>query len=805
MTSLAECNGEIVTRTECLLQVDTTDLTYCECNLCQVYTTTDHFEPSPPLENSMAITHMRPGIESNHTLCLNHWTFFKFDTASPSVAQVWNDAEVRDSTRSGEARIDAALGSLPTTPQQIVLTFDTAYNALYDRFTTVDAFLHLDDNLPNNWERVFEVGYPAGAFTPGDPPDTSRFVDFPKTDSFTYTIGYDETNPITCTNRSMPRYFYMGVRCGNPVPNEGSWARQDTPCQFRVRYVMIPQYLTNGDVLGPLPMAPSTTHAYSVLVGGYDVIRFAIERVGDNLTYACQDYGLTCASNGGGVVGSVYYAINECPTREGGSGKARLLSNETQTMRQEWFCTAPGDEGRYYVALRAGPVFNAGGLQPGYVMFDGRRVMDPELEPLPGQALNRLKPARGYYTVSVLHRAFQDGPMVPGEVREGCVSYNQMRRFTIVTTGPSDASLYLNATAVDGFLGGDGVTERPALSSVFVRRNRAPTRDEFDVAVHAPEVGFSTSPCYVDDPYEYHIMTYLSEQLRANHAGLKPTLFALRAKLLTATGPTYGTAGWPEPGNQPGVMGRTVQLTTPFSAGGSGHICCHQFRYFILRNVPPTIEPVIIINVTAARRPERVVPLGPDLRPLVAHSGGMGDGGGGLQPTVHVQAVFLKRATCPVRSDVLPDESGCVEEEGKTYSRCNFAKLVKYDEYSGQQTYLRGTAGYGGFPPPLADEKKSDWYVGVQAYFDEPAEFSLRLGSRSQRTTVQEYKCDRLHHFCPQEIREFIDARANSTANQQHSGAVAARPLSVGLGGLLSAGVCALMVVGRRPARSRQK
>ena len=37
--------------------------------------------------------------------------------------------------------------------------------------------------------------------------------------------------------------------------------------------------------------------------------------------------------------------------------------------------------------------------------------------PNPGKSDNRLKEARGYYSIAVLHRTFHDGPISPGEVR----------------------------------------------------------------------------------------------------------------------------------------------------------------------------------------------------------------------------------------------------------------------------------------------------------------------------------------------------------------------------------------------------
>ena len=70
------------------------------------------------------------------------------------------------------------------------------------------------------------------------------------------------------------------------------------------------------------------------------------------------------------------------------------------------------------------------------------------------------------------------------------------------------------------------------LSNLYARRNRAPTRTLYDVTIAAPAASLSTSPCYVDDPYEYHIATYLTDEMRATADGLSATIFSLRPTLL---------------------------------------------------------------------------------------------------------------------------------------------------------------------------------------------------------------------------------------------------------------------------------
>ena len=143
--SLDLCDGTAIVPTECLSGLET-DLTFCECQLCQVYTQKTILEPSPPLENAVSVTHLAPSVASTHTLCLNHWTFFRIETRAPSAQQFWRDDDL-----PVPSAISAALGEDPSTPQGLVLTLDTTYVSSEDRFTSVDAFLHLSPTLPANW------------------------------------------------------------------------------------------------------------------------------------------------------------------------------------------------------------------------------------------------------------------------------------------------------------------------------------------------------------------------------------------------------------------------------------------------------------------------------------------------------------------------------------------------------------------------------------------------------------------------------------------------------------------------------
>ena len=141
-----------------------------------MYTQRDVLTASPALDNSVALTHLQPGRTSSHSLCLNHWTFFRLPTAAPTLLQHWQDADLDVSST-----ISAALGSEDSTPRGLVLTLDTSYDAEAERFTSVDAFLHLSPTLPNDYYRVHTFDFPTSVFPAG----TSR-VDLFGRDSFTY-------------------------------------------------------------------------------------------------------------------------------------------------------------------------------------------------------------------------------------------------------------------------------------------------------------------------------------------------------------------------------------------------------------------------------------------------------------------------------------------------------------------------------------------------------------------------------------------------------------------------------------------
>ncbi len=581
---------------------------------------------------------------------------------------------------------------------------------------------------------------------------------------------------------------YIGIRCGNPIPLSGSWAAQDTPCSFRLRYVVTPQYMSKGDYIGPLPLGQGMAVSYAVDVGSYDVYSLLFTRLGDNLTYSCSGYGASCETNGHGLVATVRTGRMYCPT-PGRAYSTGLLGNTTRTLAQEWFCTTPAVAGRYYVTLQTDTIFDPAGAVPGWVMPDGSKPTSSNLVPLPGGAPNRLKPARGYYSVEVRHDTFVGGALSAGVPRIGCIAHSQWRHFTLVTSGLHDATIY---ASVQGVNSRGEVTGSMPVSALYIRRNKRPTSKLYDGRVAYPADSISSSPCDAAEAYQYHIGLYLSYPLRASADGLGPTYFELTARLMSADGAHYGTASWPAIGEE-----HTSTMVYPLSLGGTGHVCCGQFRYWMLRDVPADVEPIVTV-VAYEPAASTAQPSWQDHH--AAHQdwhairdNGTAHPGGADRPVVTtppglVQGVFVKRLTCPTRADV--DQASALGCTG----RCAVSWLVRYDTHSGASTHTTSAVARPGFAPFLQETGRADWYIGVQALRDAPAQFSLLLSSRMRAVRERDFDCGRFNHFCPQQPLEVHNVTLNAGAGAATS--AAARGAHGPLGLLLA--VCCGWVLAAR-------
>ena len=79
-TATNNCDGSVNVPEACLFEDNT--LSYCECNRCQTYKATEVYGGTPSQGPGISTSYMLPGVQSNHSLCLYHWTFFKVPTRS---------------------------------------------------------------------------------------------------------------------------------------------------------------------------------------------------------------------------------------------------------------------------------------------------------------------------------------------------------------------------------------------------------------------------------------------------------------------------------------------------------------------------------------------------------------------------------------------------------------------------------------------------------------------------------------------------------------------------------------------------
>jgi len=133
---------------------------------------------------------------------------------------------------------------------------------------------------------------------------------------------------------------------------------------------------------------------------------------------------------------------------------------------------------------------------------------------------NEMRLDRAVYRLRLTQLPFKEGALIPDEGRPGCVSFGQMRRYTIVTSSAQDAMLSVHAAA-----------ERASgLGAVYVGENFAPTESSYTAMVERADpsslpLRLSLSPCAIRLPTTWHIAVMLEPRAVAISRGLVPTRF----------------------------------------------------------------------------------------------------------------------------------------------------------------------------------------------------------------------------------------------------------------------------------------
>jgi hypothetical protein len=324
--------------------------------------------------------------------------------------------------------------------------------------------------------------------------------------------------------------------------------------------------------------------------------------------------------------------------------------------------------------------------------------------------LNELRPDRGTYRLRVEQLEFTEGSLVQDEGRPGCVSYGQLRRFTITTTNARDASLTLHLSSASA----------RGVAALYVGEGAPPTEAAYTAMAERASTArtplrVTLSPCSVRTPTTWHVAVLLEPRDVAISRGVPPTTFTLSTHLESALLPRRDGAVVPRGADSPDVPAR--------GSGGDGFVCCGVFKYFLVPTVPSHLSVRAELKVTKG----------------VA------------------RALYVKAGTCPAFPDDV-DFDECVGE-------CALQWLTKFNPYDGAaisssdaRVVVPNGLGDGcpaRCPPDL--RKAGDWYVGVQALPGTSAEFELSTTLVAPEEHDPGHLCDPNEPECRPPIAAAVD------------------------------------------------
>ncbi len=644
-------------------------------------------------------------------LCHGHWQWFQLLTTGERNVTTHSrepmDGVVR--TVRGEATV--------TETQAVVIQFDTMWVAEQNRYATSDVIVvnGLDAlaTMPTRYDipATFNPGQAAARAEPG------TVYWRPNVDSLTLTLGYNTTLGGEGCAALLHPLVLIGVRC--------SWGAQSGfGCPFDLAATLVPRQISDGDVVSA-PIEPDGLHYFAIDVGSFDVLSVSLRRLERHATYEDAQTGETRAHVDHGLLGNLIASRGVCPdpsnrppppppphppfpslpdsTLDGAAAAAYAaeaaafvadlavapIVNTSATANLSFFCTTAPLAGRYAIAVHAAAVQTPLGLvSTGTgVCTDG--YVGPTYAPLyislaPGGAApqcnpnginNELKPNRPLYELSVSHQPFADGALAPFEVRPGCLSYGQWRRYTVRATGEEAALLFVALSQrVSHLLIQEGAPPTPELSDAASSVASAADVASADAASagadSAEAMSVSVAP---RDPFvarTWHVGVYLAEQAEAEAHGLAPTTFDIESRLTAARQ----------------QLGTTI---TPRAAGGEGSVCCGRMVHFVVR----------MNNSEQALRARLNVTRGA------------------------VRAVYLRAGSAPTYPDDI-EEANCVGDcsdpldvvGSSCVGDCAVTWFTSFDRYTGVRRFAQAETSI----VPYGAEGRADlrqaaeWFVSVQ-------------------------------------------------------------------------------------------
>ena len=546
-------------------------------------------------------------------------------------------------------------------------------------------------------------------------PDVKGFQQLSSIDRATVGIALNVSH-LGCT--PVPRTeLWVRVRCALP---------DGLSCSFTLRPTMlrtgIPAGFDGGIVL---PLEPggfgsAARGLLQVYLSDADIVRVSLER---DLVGCGGTAGGGAAPDDAavGFSGALMVQRDSCPSDESHIAMQNptdaqpnatieffctddpgLYSFVLDTERMAAFTEGPGafdGDGGSYAGSGGGPLGVDGGgaeLCPAqWSAIDAALGVAAPRTWSEGQAGNVLRRGRLRVAVRVYRsEEFGSTAFASGEVRESCLSYGQLRRYVIHTTGASDAALRVSA-------------DQP-LTAIYARRGAEPdvANGVWDAAATlagTPRWGCASaacetrtnyalvaSSCAPDEAAQWHVALELAERGVAAAAAaaqqrvtglplsVTPSRFYLTMVLVDAA-PEY-------------TLAETDAAAPPPSPT---FLCCGAMRHYRLHNIDATLAPTMALATEHGT----------------------------------LRAVYLQQAQCVARATGLADgvdadSAGCGASNGDD---CQMAWMTTFNPFADWKFYQPAAAlaatPMSGLPALNAAPK--DWWLTVEANDDDIASYVL--------------------------------------------------------------------------------
>ena len=637
-------------------------------------------------------------------LCSGRWWWYQVDTEYSRATPVTQ----RSTGADGVVRTETVVEYVPDTAA-VVVTFDTIWTRQANRFPTSDIVIV---NGRDNRDQITNWNNPA-FFDPqaaaADNPE--NVVYYPSVDSLTHTVGFNTTFGSAGCAAHVESKIYVAVRC--------NWGIS-LACRYNIGATKLPRRIYDGDQIttsiapGELHYYAVDIGAFDVV--RLTLLRYNhdLAYTDDDGNVRTYDFALrgelvaqrgscpnpevsppppppptypspgpppsSMSDEGDGdstnVAGDDGTGMSTTATAavEWSLTRSAPITNSSGTAEVEFFCTTVDESGPYAVAVAAdlmqGPVglpfeateTGAADCSYGYVGPHGVPIFSSEAAPgampqcNPGGGSNELKLNRPIYVLDVVHSRFSAVPLAAHEERPACISYGQMRRYTVTTSGETAANLFLALSTT--------------VSRVYIKEGAPPTMESFDAASFDPAQAFSggshamlpLTSVSASTPTPavqstWHFAIYLSSEAEAKASGLAPSAFIFNSTLRSARRAQEGSI-------------------LPTSAGGDGSVCCGAMTHYL----------VLVNSSLLSLRVRLTVTMG------------------------SVRAVYLKFGSVAA----FPQDISGQQCNART-QLCHMTWYERYDRYTGQKRFTTSNqtlvpAG-GDYP-----DKRSvgDWYISVQ-------------------------------------------------------------------------------------------